>query len=676
LATLIGSGAKLSKEEIMDSFKVLNSLEKENIKTENEYKDYIRENFASEELVSGNSLTNKARDGFREMRDSIKDAKDELLQYRKELENTEVTATSMFEKFQKAGGYVFGGLVVNEVVNWAKTDAAISARDKTSFDLSSPIGMYTERKQFETFKETRERERLFHAIGAATGAVIGSVIPGLGTVAGAIGGGYFGGEMGTSIAGIFNSDVHAENEKELKILNQSYSTISGMVKATEGYDISKARLMAGYGKGVLGSLGLGYTPEQELAMRSVFGSSQGAFEEGLYKDQTTFSRAVGLDPSQIYQMNLSGRVTGADLSISGLNYAREYSTNLYGENVSPSRIIDVLNEIKKINEKQLSLNIDADSKNSVAFTQLPELIFGKDNPYGRLGDLGGESIKKLEGIMQPKSEAHEALLYQALGTDDLIKFTEAMKGGIYSGENFTKVLEEIKEQTAGDKNLSYFALNEMMPNTPQGFLPKITDLLNNDDKYNSFMRDWDLIQESMENVPQDEKDANWKKLIEKYELEGIDNISKTERENELIATIQTETAEKWRATILEADKKMAEFWNTMGTSAEYHEKIMGAQEKGFEFINQWRMRNKVFTRDEIQRGDILRNQSDGLTPGGMFSPHKESLREELLGESIKRFNDAVDKYESLIEKPQMIDVHLHVHDDRIDVANSNFVVKP
>jgi len=84
--------------------------------------------------------------------------------------------------------------------------------------------------------------------------------------------------------------------------------------------------------------------------------------------------------------------------------------------------------------------------------------------------------------MQPKSMAHEAFLYTSLETPNIKDFTELMKGGIYEGDNLVNILKSVREATQGDETLSYFMLNEMMPEAPKGFVPRMTDLLSDEGK--------------------------------------------------------------------------------------------------------------------------------------------------------------------------------------------------
>jgi hypothetical protein len=495
---------------------------------------------------------------------------------------------NFFTELRQAGIFAIGGMVVNEGMKWIRTGAEIEAKERTAFDLSSQVGMYSEQRQYEVFESIRERERLYSSIGMIVGGAIGSAFGPLGI----LGGGVFGGQIGGSVAGIFNVKEQSEMEEELKFLNQSYGTLGGYVSGAQNYDILRARLKARFGSDSLGSTGLGYTPEQEMGMRTGFSDALGRFDEGKYMEQTTFARAIGVDPNQIYGLNVSGRVTGADYGIGGLDQVRGFTQSIYGQDVSPTRVVEVLNEVKLINEQMLRLNINADARDSLRFAQLPTDLFGADSPYGRLGDLGSTTLKNLEGLMMPRSGAHNAFLFQAMGTDNIMDYTEMMKGGIYSGDNLMKTVEQMKKTTGDDKFLSYFMLNEMMPNAPQGFIPKLVDIITNDEKYKDLigkLKDQeDQIRSST--MSEEEKEAALKKAKETllgYTDAANKNISATEKMMEEVSTKQVEAADLWRKTIQDASVQMAEFWLGLGKSERIHADITEKLRIGMDALRTW-----------------------------------------------------------------------------------------
>lgn len=589
--------------------------------------------------------------------DEAKQQLDQLVEKFRDLRETVNTTNketqSFFDQLQKAGVFAVGGMIVNEGMKWARTGAEIEAREMTSFDLTSPIGMYREQRMMDVFRETRERERLFGLGGTVIGAAAGFMVGG---PLGAVAGGLAGGSFGSGIAGLLNIATEAEAQEELKILQQGYGTLSGYVVGTQGYDVARARARAGYGSGILGSVGLGYTPEQELQMRTMFGGARGMFDADLYGEQTTFARALGLDPGQLYQLNVSGRVTGADLGIGGLHQARQLTSSIFGENASPQRIVDILNEIKNINEQQLRFNIDADAGRSLSFAQLPSLIFGTDNPYGRLGDLGGQTLQLMQGMMNPRSQAHEAFLFQALGQNDVMGFTEAMKGGMFSGDNLNNVMRMVQRMSGGNRQMAYFMLNEMMPGAPKGFIPGMTDLVTDADRMNEF------INRNVEGL----SDGDQERLLSSYGVDAQGAISQTERANAEVSRLRISAAEQWRKTINDASIRMAEFWDTMGSNAKLHQELLDKQEEGFKKIDQWRYGKKYFTEEEEEEGERFRNRGEGRSPGGAYSPHRENRN--MTPEDVRKFQDAVESFQDSVDK--LKEIKITVSGDSTHLSNS------
>lgn len=469
---------------------------------------------------------------------------------------------NFFQELKRMGLWALGGAIVKEGMDWIGTGYQIEARQRTAFDLTSPMGMYGEQRMADVFTSNKERERLYGVMGTGIGGIVGF---GLGGPIGAGVGAMFGGMAGSTVANWFGMEATSEAEQELKFANQVYGTLSQYVGGAQQYDVSRTLLRAGLGRGAVGSLNMGYTPEQEMQMRMTYGSMRGVWDGGQYEEQTMFGRAYGIDPQQLYALDLSGRVTGMDYGLSGLYTQREFAQGIFGENISPARVLEVLNEIKTIAEQQLKLNVNADAKDSLRFAQLPEAIFGTGSPYGRLGDLGGTTMELLERLMMPTGPAHEAFLFQAMGTDNVMDFTEMMKGGIYSGDNLMKIMQMVKRYTGGDKSLNYFTLNEMIPSAPQGFIPQLSDFMNNPDT-------WAQMQ-----TPEGKGDVR-KKIEELIQ----NNISATEKMNENVREVQIATAESWRDTIYKVSVDMAKFWQDLGGREEIHRNIAEKLDMGFD----------------------------------------------------------------------------------------------
>ncbi len=399
--------------------------------------------------------------------------KQKLQDISKGFKDTGNEAQSFYDTLKKAGIFGAGYLGVNSVLSYIRSGAEIEARGMTAFDLTSPMGMYSQEQRFQTFETVQNRQRDYQLAGTIIGMIAGSFGGPLGMAAGGAGGGMIAGQ----IANIMGIPETAQTEEQLKFLNQNYGMMSNAVGAASNYDVLRARLRARLGRGALGSLGLGYAPEEEMAMRASFADTLGTWNKGLYGEQTTFATAMGLSPQEIYQLNLSGRVTGTDYDIGGLRQGQQFARELYGPGVNPERIVDVLNAIKEINEKQLQLNINADAKNGNVFASIPELLFGKTSPYGRISDLGNVTLANLQDIMQPRSDAQLSFLFRAMGTNNIESFNEMMKGGIYSGNNLIRILNQIRADAGGNAGMAYWELNSLMPNAPEGMIPELRDII-------------------------------------------------------------------------------------------------------------------------------------------------------------------------------------------------------
>jgi hypothetical protein len=297
-------------------------------------------------------------------------------------------------------------------------------------------------------------------------------------------------------------------------------------------------------------------------------------------------------------------------------------------------------------------------------SRIPDLLFGTDTAYGRLGELGGESIRQLEGLMQPKSMAHEAFLYTSLETPNIKDFTETMKGGIYEGDNLVKILKSVREATQGDETLSYFMLNEMMPEAPKGFIPRMTDLLSDEGKEITRFKIESIDEEGKIKYAEDEKGERIKETISGYTLEDfekelaayneqINKLTLTAREDQevreeinnaltgysqradeftsesekMLRTLHqniNEAAESWRDMVYSAEIEMTRFWKRQAEDAELVELFTDRITKGladFEEIIK-RIKSNISGNNY---DDFYQNYEKGTLP--------EGYRENLLYET-------------------------------------------
>jgi hypothetical protein len=506
----------------------------------------------------------------------------------------------------------------------------------------------------------------------------------------------------TKLANIENIEKRAEVEEELNFLNQGWATVSNYVNQAQQFDILRTRTRARL-KENFEDVGFGYTQEQLAQYQMQFGDTFGKYDSNLYKEQLAFSRAEGIDPQDIFRLNLTARMTNMDVGMLGLDEGSTLAKTIYGDNISGQRIVDVLNEIKEINERMLKLNVDMDTRDALGMSRIPDLLFGTDTAYGRLGELGGESIRQLEGLMQPKSMAHEAFLYTSLETPNIKDFTETMKGGIYEGDNLVKILKSVREATQGDETLSYFMLNEMMPEAPKGFIPRMTDLLSDEGKEITRFKIESIDEEGKIKYAEDEKGERIKETISGYTLEDfekelaayneqINKLTLTAREDQevreeinnaltgysqradeftsesekMLRTLHqniNEAAESWRDMVYSAEIEMTRFWKRQAEDAELVELFTDRITKGladFEEIIK-RIKSNISGNNY---DDFYQNYEKGTLPEG----YRENLlyetgRAEKLPNSFFEsgdetgnqinWNDTINRFSSIIEEMNM-----------------------
>lgn len=560
LAAMIhGTGGNVSKQDLREMFVTLNRLERENVKTEQSVVKNISQHSGLLDEALGGKLTEEAREGFEYYRNQIKKAKDELVEWRKEIDNAERSTAGLFQQLKSVGVFALGGLAVNEAMSLAKTNAQIGARYKTAFDLGSPLGMYSEYERAELFEETRRRSQYASTIGGVLGGIGGFM---LGGGWGAAAGAYFGGQIGNEIADNFNIGSQAEKEAELKFLQQSLGKLSEFVSAGQSYDVIRAKLR---GSGVTsGNLGLGYGLSGEAAMRLGFASMRGSFDEDLFTEQTTFARAMGIAREQIYGLNRSARMTGQDVGISGLHTAWQYAKSHYGEGVTSQRVIEVLHEIRRLNEEQLKLNAKADAKDVNKMLEIPEMIFG-DTAYGGMTDKGGQTLGLLGTMMNPSSRAEEAFLFAAMGTDNIREFNEMMKGGIFQNGSLGKILEFTKERYSNNPTSQYWILDTLLKGEPQGFVSGLTDLMQDDEKFNDFITRYNSGSKSESDV---------RELMEDYKIRAKENTSRTEMMNENLEKRMQGSADVFREMIYSMKKDWVDEWADVAKNAESRKTII------------------------------------------------------------------------------------------------------
>ena len=522
---------------------------------------------------------------FKTMGDDIEAAKLRMKDFSDEIEKAGKGSGNLLQSLRAAGVLTLAGVAIDAGLRYETKTEQVAARERTSFDFSSPLAMYNARQQNEAFKYTTERTRDYElgggiigmGAGALLGAKIGTAAGPWGIAGGAILGGISGYMTGQSEGAEFaelgdkgNIRKRMEIEEELKFFNESSGTLSGYVGQSRGYDIERARTRVRLGNEAFSSNvdeGLGYMPEEKLRMRNTFSDQRGKWDEELYGEQTTFARAKGIDPNAIYSLNLSARMTGQNVGISGLEDARKIATSTYGENVSSQRIVDVLNALKDINEKMLDVNMNMDTREASQIGLLPSLIFGKDSPFGRLGDKAAQGLNAIDSLGKPGSPAEDAWLYNAYGGGDLNKFAERKKLGIMgSVENFNDIARQMNRDFGGDEWLIERRLHATKDSSipTAGMIPDIAKKIA--EHPNGFTQeDFDAFMGEPKFKAMNKGD---------YDIAAKNAVPESLTREEKIARTINEAADKWRTTVYDMSTASTEFWNKMGSSAEYHELFM------------------------------------------------------------------------------------------------------
>ena len=550
-------------------------------------------------------------------------------------------ARSFFDQLQTAGILTLAGSVINMGLDYWTRGEQIKGAERTSFDFQNPMAMFSQQKQYEAYKTTQERLRDYEIGGAGVGlagglglAAIGGVSGGLGLLAAGAAGLYFGKSIGGKIASGKNIETQTEMEEQLKRRQEVYEQFNSMVEGSASYDILRSRTRARLGDTIFGvtqrfgidgkliseneSLGpvddyLGYTPTERLQMRNSFADRYGKWDEKLYGEQTTFARARGIDPGAIYGLDVTARMTGMDVGISGLDKARQIATATYGENVSSQRIVDVLNDLKTINEKMLDVNMNMDTREAAQIGMLPSLIFGKDSPFGRMGDKALQGLNAIDSLGKSGSFAEEAWLYQAYGGGDLNKFAERKKLGIVGSlENFNAIAAQLNRDYGGNEWMIERRLHTTKDDSiltagpipliakaiaehPQGFTQEDFDKFKNDPKFksmgpNEYQTKAGLaVSETEANRAEQQKIViqigdDYRKVINKMGLDWLHTWSElsTPMSNRIILENQLnnilgESVKRFKEFFLDGGKSSREFEEFRKREDAAREKILGKE---------------------------------------------------------------------------------------------------
>jgi hypothetical protein len=530
------------------------------------------------------------------------------------------TNNTFMEMLKQAGILAIGGQALDYGLKVARVNALIEAKEKTSFDLTSPQGMYQEQAQLELFKETQQRSLMYSGIGSVAGGILGGVLGG-GNPLFVAGGVAFGGYMGDKVAELLNIEKSADVESELKFLSQSQQQANQFYERYKAYEIPAKQLSTRFGEDLRGTNDLGYTAEQELQYKKTFGETLGRYDKEAYSEQLTFSRAKGLDPDMVMSLNLGTKFWDSAYGVTDFKKVEDASKKMFGEDSDNKRIIELLTAMKEVSLQQLQLDVDAKRDDTNKFLQLPSLLFGVDNAYGRFGEggFGSKTLSSLQGMMNPKSEAHETFLFRALAEDgDILKYNELRRKGLFgydeNDENKTTTFEKLMRQAqkdSGGNNLAVqFMITELLEggavgSVPAGLIPRLGKLLsgegievaldaNNPDKKTS------INLEQMFKILSNKEGTNETKenLLNYFKDQADNATTEMEKTAKTISEIQIDIGKTWEKVILDSQKKMAEWQEKWLTSGNTISKVQDMLEKGMQQLSKYLAKIGIYSSEE------------------------------------------------------------------------------
>jgi hypothetical protein len=682
------AAGSFSKAKAADYVKKIRGLQEQGASA---IDDYLAEGRSSsiltdEQLAEQENLIKKTREAFI---DDFEQMGGALLDFNKGMEESGKKANDFFEGLRRSGGLAVAGLASDLVVQYAVGQQQIEAKYRTGFDFTSPMGMYSQTRQAEVFDETKNRELIFNTVGSVLGAVAGGALgslTGVGTGIGAVLGGTFGGRLGTGIASYFNVETESKNIEDLKVKNELLNMFTANVQASSAFDVGRARMRGrGIDENPYETMGLGFTPEQEIAMRMSQQQAFGEYDRDIYRQQTMYARAQGIDPNSLYQFGYSARITGADVGAAGLASADEFARRTIGPDVAPTRIIDILTETKNIQEKLLNLNIEAKAENADVVRAIPGLLFGNENPYGRIDLLGSTTLKNLEDLMRPRSGAQEAFLFQSLGEGNILNFTERMKKGTFGDDNLEKILRGAQNMGGGSEFLTYFMLNEMMPNAPAGFNTKISSIVSGGG-LNDLLESISELKEINKSGTDEEKAKAAKEFEEKYKIAADSVTASTERQAEAMAKMQNSLGDSWRDLAQRMQRDWTSEWLKVTSNTETRMKLEKdlnevltvsidklkekMNELGYDYTGEFAAEadSKKAFNAEVRAASKVHYDN---------SPKPEDLRPvtQAQWDSIKvnaELLQVLQKINTALDSPKPISVHLYQDGEPMsNIANSN-----
>jgi uncharacterized protein YcbK (DUF882 family) len=613
------------------------------------------------------------------------------------IEETITTQDSFFKQLQQAGYITMASGVLNQVAKIATASASIEAKERTAFDMTSPVGMYTEQQQYELYKQNTERSITAASAGLLIGGVVGGYLGGPG---GALMGGSMISNFGSQIADIFNIEEKGKLDEKTKFLQQGFELALQRVEKFRSYEIEATKLEARFDSDLKGSSGLGYALPQELSYKRHYGENARRFEEDDYSEQLAFARETGLSPEEVFRLNRYTPITGQKYSGVNLESIKEYSKEIFGESADNKRVLDILEKIAELNVKALEYSANAESREISKMAAFPTALFGIDNPYGRLGDLGQKAINDMEPLAQPSSSAHEAFLFRAYNNANNGKLTglngwlARRDGGLFysptgkiEDSNFKYILDELSQESHGNKGVAEIMLAATLKKaTPEfrdrlatiaageplnivtgyeknaegKYLNEAGEIVESEDKAKKIYRTITGKDELMAYMQDTGRRMFGENLTEKQREETLDalfgnarkSISEYERTQERISRMDESIAAKWEKHMLDIQEKLAEKQQKWLTSGETMRKVLDKVTEGFENLDERLRKFGVAPQNEndtknsyykkaynelYERAYTFLNNSRGLDSSAEISDEQVKKKLKSDGKSIEEY---------------------------------------
>ena len=547
------------------------------------------------------------------------------------IEETITTQDSFFKQLQQAGYITMASGILNQAAKIATASVSIEAKERTAFDFSSPVAMYTEQQLYELYKQNTERSVTATSAGMLIGGIAGGY---LGGPAGALMGGSMMSSFGSQIADIFNIENKGKLDEEIKLLQQGFELSLRRVEEFRQYEIEATKLGKRFSDDLRGSSGLGYTLPQELSYKHNYGENARRFEENNYEEQLAFARETGLSPEEVFRLNRYTPITGQKYSGVNLESIKQYSKEIFGESADNKRVLDILEKIAELNVKALEFSANAESREILKLAAFPTALFGIDNPYGRLGDLGQKTINDMEPLAQPSSTAHEAFLFRAysgandgelLGPNGWIARRDS--GLFYSptgkleDSNFKYILDQLSDESRGEKAIPELILDATIKkatpelrerlakiaagepinivtgyakNSDGKYLDESGEVVETEDKAKKIYRTITGKDELMAYMQDTGRRMFGDNLSEQQRQETIDALfgnakksaSEYERTQERISRMDETIAKKWELSMLKIQEQLAEKQQKWLTSGETMIRVLDKVTEGFENLDE------------------------------------------------------------------------------------------